>query len=43
MFKAGFLRPYIGARYRFGRIPEAVQRLSEGKIADKAVADVADA
>jgi NADPH2:quinone reductase len=39
MYREGFLRPHIGARYTFEQIPEAMQRLSEGKVPGKAIAE----
>jgi NADPH2:quinone reductase len=33
----GFLRPHIGARYRFDQIPEALETLQRGAISGKAI------
>ncbi len=40
MFQAGAVKPYIGARYRFEEIPDALLRLKAGQIPGKAVVDV---
>jgi NADPH:quinone reductase len=40
MFRAGAVRPHIGARYRFEEIPDALRLLKEGRIPGKAVVEM---